>query len=268
MTINELLLHSQLNRLVIKSLLKHHLQCDDAALIINAHTLIDEAKMKLINSDWQKFNSGMPLNYILGFKEFYGRKFKVNSEVLIPRAETELLIDQILNLSTIKNNSTKILDLGTGSGCIAVTLKLEQDNWQIYATDNSLLALELARENAQFLKADVIFNSSDWFSEVRERFNVIVVNPPYIAKDDPHLVNLSYEPMMALTDYGDGLNNYRHLIINAHQYLYQNAYLIFEHGYNQATAIRNLFAINLNYHNIATFKDYAQIERITLAQKI
>ncbi|MCX8017423.1 MAG: peptide chain release factor N(5)-glutamine methyltransferase, partial [Rhodocyclaceae bacterium] len=161
--------------------------------------------------------AGEPIAYLVGEREFYGRRFGVTPAVLIPRPETELLVE--LGIAKVGAGRTAdVLDLGTGSGCIALTLALELPQAHVTAADASPAALAIARENAQRLGASVNFLLSDWFAQLpAQRFDLIVANPPYVAANDPHLTigDLRFEPLMALTDHGDGLGAIRTLVAAA-----------------------------------------------------
>jgi release factor glutamine methyltransferase len=182
--------------------------------------------------------AGEPLAYLLGEKEFYGRPFRVTPDVLVPRPDTETLID--VALACVRDRAApRILDLGTGSGCVAITLQLERPDASVWATDVSAAALAVARANAQTLGAGVTFLQGDWFAALGPgaTFDLIVSNPPYVAYADPHLAALRHEPPLALTDGGDGLQCLSILIGGAQTYLRGEGCLALEHGYDQAAAV-------------------------------
>jgi release factor glutamine methyltransferase len=211
---------------------------------------------------------GMPVAYLTGSREFWSREFKVTSDVLIPRPDTELLIELALQ-HLPKNAPCSVLDLGTGSGIIAITLAAERPLANVMATDLSLGALVVARENAERLQvSNVQFLQSDWFSQVTQReFDLIVSNPPYIAKDDPHLQqgDVRFEPDTALIAEDAGLRDIQNIADVARQYLCNGGYLLVEHGYDQQQAVQAIFK-RLNYQNIATHTDLSQNPRATLGQ--
>lgn len=186
--------------------------------------------------------AGEPIAYIVGAREFYGRGFEVSPAVLIPRPETELLVE--LALAEIPlDDTTTVLDLGTGSGCIAITLALELPRARVTAVERSPAALALARRNAQALGAAVEFSAGDWFSGLTGRsYDLIVANPPYIAAADPHLArgDLRHEPVAALASGEDGLDDLRRLIEGARLHLRRPGLLLLEHGYDQADAVQAL----------------------------
>lgn len=210
---------------------------------------------------------GTPIAYILGYREFWSIKLAVNPDTLIPRPETELLVERLLNLPLPA--TARILDLGTGSGAIALALAHEQPNWEIVATDVSSAALTVAKENAARLALEnVSFLLGSWFDAVSALetncFDVIVSNPPYIDADDPHLQagDLRYEPTLALTPGADGLLAYRTIAAQAPAYLRNNGRLLFEHGYSQGDAVRALLS---SYSDVTTYCDLAGHERVTAA---
>lgn len=213
-----------------------------------------------------RLQSGEPLAYIAGVKEFYSREFMVTPATLIPRPETELLVDEVISRAPLNG---RVLDLGTGSGCIAITVKLERPDLSLIGVDVSVDALDIARQNMLLLAAKVSFYQSDWYSglDSGDRFDIIVSNPPYIENNDEHLVNLSYEPLTALTDFADGLNCIRKITADAVKYLTNGGWLLIEHGYNQGMKVREIFA-SAGLCNVASHTDYAGIERITLGQKL
>lgn len=204
--------------------------------------------------------AGEPLAYVLGRREFYGRAFTVSPSVLVPRPETELLVD--LALEALRDLSTpRVLDLGTGSGCIAVTLALERADAQVVAADASPDALAIAQANAAALGARMQFIESDWFGSVAGSFDLIVANPPYVAAGDPHLAGLSHEPLHALTDHGDGLSCLRTIAMHAPEHLKPGGYLLVEHGYDQGAQVRRML-LATGFEQVRTVKDAMGIDRV------
>ena len=212
--------------------------------------------------------AGEPIAYLLGVREFYGREFLVSPAVLIPRPETEMLVDLVkdaLTASVGAGDTLTILDLGTGSGCIAISVALECVGVGVTAVDASIEALAVARSNARQLGASVDFIQSDWFKAIDgQRFNIIVSNPPYIAQGDAHLDqgDLRYEPAMALSCADDGLSAIRQIISEARDYLHPHGMLAVEHGYDQANSVRKLLEA-AGFAGIAQHKDIAGITRIS-----
>ncbi|WP_234084451.1 peptide chain release factor N(5)-glutamine methyltransferase [Azonexus sp. R2A61] len=213
---------------------------------------------------------GEPLAYLVGEAEFRGRVFQVSPDVLIPRPETEILIDLAVDRSkTLKN--PRLLDLGTGSGIVAISLALECPAAELVAVDLSPAAISVARNNAGRLGARVGFVESDWFSALAgQKFDLIVSNPPYVADGDPHLAlnGLPFEPQMALTDGepgGNGLACIRRIVGEAPAYLNAGGWLLFEHGYDQGEASRNLLRAT-GFQSAFTHPDLAGIDRVSGGQ--
>jgi release factor glutamine methyltransferase len=188
----------------------------------------------------QRRENHEPLAYILGYREFYGRRFRVDRSVLIPRHETEVLIEEALKF---ESKSARVLDLGTGSGCIAVTLKLERPLWLVDAVDISNAALQVARENAETLGADVTFRLSDLFEHVLQpQYDLIVSNPPYIGLDEPLPIEVKeFEPKQALYADDHGMAIYKRIAASVFDHLSEGGHLILEIGQTQGGAIQELF---------------------------
>lgn len=234
-------------------------------LITRSEEYLPPQQLEQLNHLITQRVAGEPLAYLLGEREFYGLRFKVNPAVLIPRADTELLVDLAL-LLTPPNG--KLLDLGTGSGAIAVSIGAHAPQMEISASDISPQALVIARENAENLLPDrksVQFYQSNWFSAIPiQTFNTIVSNPPYIVKDDQHLSqgDLRFEPINALTDHADGLSAYRSIINGAPAYFAKDAYLLMEHGYDQSDAVQELLR-QAGFNEVQSWPDLAGILRVT-----
>ena len=211
---------------------------------------------------------GEPLAYILGDAEFYGLTLSVTADTLIPRQDTELLVDAALELIPERAPWT-VLDMGTGSGAIAIAIAHHRPIAQVTALDASRAALAVAQDNACALRLPSIrFIHSDWFTALgHQRFDVIVSNPPYIAQNDPHLqaTSLPYEPISALTSGVEGLDDIRLLIKQAPNHLNADGWLLLEHGYDQGAAVRHLMQ-SVGFSAIATHRDYGNNDRITLGQ--
>jgi release factor glutamine methyltransferase len=207
---------------------------------------------------------GVPFAYLVGRREFYGRDFSVSPDTLIPRPETEHLVEWALALDLPENAG--VADIGTGSGCIALTLAAERPDWRVVGTDTSTQALAIAEINRTRLGADnarlVAGNLFEPLGE--ERFHLVVSNPPYVADGDPHLEqgDVRHEPRIALTPGPDGLSILRRLIHDAPDFLLPGAWLLLEHGYDQAEAVRSLFRTR-GFDEIESRKDLAGIERVT-----
>lgn len=227
-------------------LLMHVLGVNRAALLVHPQRVLTQHEQDAYAALVSARVAGKPVAQLIGTREFYGRIFRVNEHVLIPRPETELLVEQALARLSGRLPSPRALDLGTGSGAIAITLALENPALAVTAVDVSADALALARANAQALGATyVTFIESDWFSQVSNtRFNLIVANPPYIATGDPHLTSgdLRFEPSVALTDESaDGLASIRHIVQHAPDFLDDESWLLVEHGYDQGPRVAALF---------------------------
>lgn len=260
-TIRELITTTNLDKLEIKLLLRHVLSLSQSELIIYNDQVISAEELTKFNQLVEQRLSGIPIHYILGYKEFYSREFIVTKDTLIPRPETEFLIDEALKIT---KPGMRILDLGTGAGCIAITCKLEFSSLDITAIDKFPETLAVAKQNAERLAAAVNFIQSDWYENVSGEFDIIISNPPYIEQDDPHLTNLQYEPQYALTDFANGLSCYEKIIGAASTYLVSGGCIILEHGYTQKNAVVQILEDN-GFENIVTIKDYANLDRITRA---
>ncbi len=214
---------------------------------------------------------GEPLAYIVGYKEFFSLSLQVDPRVLVPRPDTETLVEwslAVLNLEALAP-PLKVLDLGTGSGAIALaiahSLKATNSEAQVTAVDASANALNVARENARRLGVDVAFIESFWLQEVQDRFHLIASNPPYIASADPHLAALVHEPLQALTAGVDGLDDIRHIIQQAPGHLLPGGWLLLEHGYNQAEHVRGLLG-RQGFLQVQSRQDLAGIARCSGGQ--
>lgn len=209
-----------------------------------------------------KRKSGYPIAYILGYKEFFGLRLKVTEDTLIPRPDTETLVEKALAF----NPQGKVLDLGTGTGAIILALKSElKASIDAYAVDLSKKALEVASFNSQKLNLPVTFIQSNWFSKLGDlKFSMIVSNPPYIQKDDIHLTqtSLPFEPIQALTSDDDGLLDIKLICKEAKKHLENGAPLLIEHGFNQGEKVRAIFT-EQGYKNVATIKDLGGNDRVT-----
>ena len=266
LSIRQLLSASPLNKLDTRVLLSFVTGFNSAQLISRDDSILSCELFEQYQQLQLRALAGEPLAYIIGSKEFYSYSFMVTPATLIPRPETELLVDEVL---THAPPHARVLDLGTGSGCIAISCKLSRLDLQVIGADKSIEALAIAQQNSLRLNANIEFIASNWFESISDvlKFDIIVSNPPYIEKNDEHLQNLSYEPSSALTDFADGLSCIRIIVASATQYLNSLGWLMIEHGYNQGQAVRDLFnAVGLI--NIQTKLDYAWIERFTVGQFI
>ena len=230
-------------------------------LFANLDYEVNSSEFKKFLSLVDERKSGKPFAYIKGSQGFYDNEFIVSSSTLIPRPETELLID-IIQDKLNPEKKLKALDLGTGSGIIAITLSEKYPKWEISATDKSKEALSVAKLNA---RNSINFYCGSWFEPLpQEKFDLIVSNPPYISANDPHLESLSFEPIEALVSGNDGLEDIRLIITQSPQYLNNGGLLLIEHGYNQKDRIIKL--LGDSFKNIQTFKDLNGIDRAIVAE--
>jgi release factor glutamine methyltransferase len=202
---------------------------------------------------------GEPVAYLTGHKEFYGLDLRVDKRVLVPRPDTETLVDWALDVLKPMTNAS-VIDLGTGSGAIALALKATRPDLRLSALDFSEDALAVARINAERLQLEVKFQQSAWLSRVEGRFSVIVSNPPYIAAQDEHLAALTHEPLQALASGADGLDDLRQIIQAAPAHLESGGWLLLEHGYDQAKQVRTLLAES-GFTEPQSRRDLSGIER-------
>lgn len=249
-----------LERLDAQLLLLHALgrpQNDRAWLLAHdTDALEEETQMRFIQLSRRRA-AGVPLAYLTGTREFHGLPLQVDARVLDPRPDTETLVDWALELLP---PSGSVIDLGTGSGAIALALRHARPDAQVSAVDASADALAVARANAQNLKLDVRFQQGDWLAGIDGRFDLIVSNPPYIAEGDPHLDQLSHEPAVALTSGPDGLGAIRTIVAQAPQRLLPGGWLLLEHGWDQADAVR-LRLRQAGFTDVQSRCDLAGIER-------
>ena len=264
-TVATLLAASGLPMLEARALLAHRMRVPRERLIAHPDAVVGAHDGDAFLELARRRACGEPLAYLLGEKEFYGRSFVVSPDVLVPRPETELLVDLALaRMRTVER--PRVLDLGTGSGCIAVTLALECPGARVTATDASAAALAVARRNAERQEADVEFHLGDWYGALPADsvFDMIVANPPYVAPGDPHLADLRFEPLRALTDGRDGLACLEAIIAAAAARLAPRGWLVVEHGYDQSAAVGALFAAA--EFDAQTVADGAGQPRVTLGQ--
>ncbi|MDH5368887.1 MAG: peptide chain release factor N(5)-glutamine methyltransferase [Gammaproteobacteria bacterium] len=228
-------------------------------------TLNDEAFNKF-NRLLERRMHGEPIAHIVGKRGFWSLNLKVTADTLIPRPDTERLVELALEIIP-QPAQWKILDLGTGTGAIALSLAKERQACFITATDQSTKALEVAKQNAANNQINNIeFIQSNWFEKLENRyFDMIVSNPPYICDNDPHLKigDVRFEPLSALTAGADGLNDIRTIINNSHHYLNKNGVLLIEHGFDQADVVCDLLK-TANFIKVRNFKDYGGNPRVSI----
>ncbi len=252
-------------------LLQYTLQTNRAHLATHPERVLSDAEKNRFSDYVERRKSGEPVAYIVGEREFFGLTFKVTPAVLIPRPETELLVEQALERIP-EHRPARVLDLGTGSGAIAIAIAKHRPLAHVTAVDASKAALEIASQNARWLLGERIscveFLHSDWFSAVRnEPFDLIVSNPPYVAEGDAHLDqgDLRFEPKTALAAGPRGLSALAHIARNAAPRLVPGGWLLLEHGYDQGNACNELMAA-AGFAHVATHQDLAGIDRVTLGQ--
>lgn len=250
----------------VRLMMQQVLNVNHAWLISHANDVLSAAQMNAFNAIFKRRLAGEPMAYILGKREFYGLNLKTNPATLIPRPDTEVLVESAL-AKIPTNTPSNVLDLGTGSGAIALAIASQRTLANITAVDFSEEALKVAQENAAALNLNhVTFKESSWFSEIgHQQFDLIVSNPPYIAKDDVHLRqgDLRFEPITALASGADGLDDIRVIVANAPHYLNQNGWLMLEHGYDQADAVSRLLA-GRGFTQVSHALDLAGIQRVTM----
>ena len=268
--------------------LLHVLQKSPSFLITDGNYQLTDAEQAQFNTGIAQMQAGTPLAHLTGKQAFWSLEFEVNEHTLIPRPDTEVLVEQVLDWITQHKNSLSVLndepilapyqllDLGTGSGCIAISLAHElatiyPKQWQVTALDFSTEALAVAKHNAQLNRvSNIQFLHSDWFSvlngsETTERplFDVIVSNPPYIVDNDHHLDKLKAEPLSALVAPDNGLGDIKQIAEQARDYLVRGGLLAVEHGYDQGELVRQMFT-DFGYDQVKTMKDYGGNDRVTL----
>lgn len=260
-------------RLDIEILLTHILQKNRTYLFTWPEQELTAEQTKVFNEFFARRLTGEPVAHIIGQREFWSLPLMVNNSTLIPRPDTELLVEATLGLFTEDdaNQARRLLDLGTGTGAIVLALAHEKNAWQCVGLDKELAAVELAEKNRVQLKLNnVSIQCSDWFSalEAEVSFDVIVSNPPYIDPSDEHLKegDVRFEPLSALIADNHGLADLEFIISHAPKYLSANGWLLVEHGYDQGSAVRDLF-IASHFDQVNTFRDFGGNERVTLGKK-
>ena len=237
---------------------------DRAWLLAHDTYELDTASLNRLEVLEQRRLAGEPMAYITGIREFFGLPLQIDARVLDPRPDTETLVEWALDRLPAQSPCA-VIDLGTGSGAIALAIKHQRPHAVVSAVDASADALTVARHNAAQLRLAVHFIQGHWLCKVQGAFDLIVSNPPYIRADDPHLASLRHEPLQALASGADGLEDIRAIIGQAPVHLNAGGWLLLEHGYDQAEAVRRLFA-QAGWHNVQSRRDLAGIERCTGAQ--
>ena len=254
-------------KLEARFILEHVLKITQKEIIQKIDEDIHTDHQTQIEYITEKRIGGTPLPYLLGEWAFYGRIFKVNPHVLIPRADTETLIERALSKINPRDHYD-ILDLGCGAGIIGITIALERPLSKVALIDQSKDAIQNTKENQSLHQVtNITIQKSDWFSALdQKRFDVILSNPPYLEENDPHLLQgLEDEPLDALVSGPTGIEAIHHIIENAKNYIKPSGWLFIEHGYNQAKILKDLFEKN-GYRHIENAKDIHGIHRVTFAQ--
>ena len=261
---------SRIDRNEARQLLQNVCGCSHADLIANPERELTAEQLAQFEAQLLRREAGEPLAYLLGSAFFGGLEFSVSKAVLIPRPDTEVLVEQAKRRAQALT-APRIVDLGSGSGIVAIVLAKHCPSARVTAVDLSHSALAVARANAQRHAAPVRFLEGDWYAPLAaERFDLIVSNPPYIADGDPHLANdgLPFEPPLALTDGvagGDGMACIQALIAGARDHLLPGGWLLIEHGYDQAVKARSLMAA-AGFFDVASWRDESSIERVSGGQ--
>jgi len=265
-TVRSLTAACRLPRLETRMLLEQALRRPRAWLLAHDDESLPEAAVQLFLEWVRRREAGEPMAYLLGEREFMGWMFEVTPDVLIPRPDTETLVATALDIIRDRP-AVRVLDLGTGSGAIAISLALMCPDAVVHASDASHAALAVARRNGERLNAAVQWHQGDWYAalaDVEPGFDLIVSNPPYIASEDPHLAqgDLRFEPTTALTDGADGLQALRAIAQGAGAWLKPGGWLWLEHGWDQAQAVRALL-LTYGFTEVGSRCDLAGIERIS-----
>ena len=249
---------------VAEWLMRERLNWSKTELILNYKNEMPMEEIKQFDKDFKEFLKGKPMQQIIGHEWYYDRKFKVTKNTLIPRPETEEWQDQVLK--ELSQKPLKVLDIGTGTGILAITHKLERPDDQVTATDIKVDALAVAKENAENLKSDITFKQGDLLEPVAgEQFDLVLCNPPYISQNEIEVMDqtvLDYEPKDALFAEDDGLEIYKAIAQSIKNYLTTGATLFFEIGYQQGEKVTNIFKQVFPKATIEVWQDFNQLDRV------
>lgn len=260
---------SQSARLDAELLIAHVLNIPRSRFISHPEQTLDNHQLNSIRDLVQRRAAGEPIAYLLGHKHFWDLELKVTADVLIPRPDTELLVETALTLFA-EEDDIQVLDLGTGSGAIAIAIAKARPRWHVCASDASKAALSVAIENAEhYLLHNISLLQSHWFEKlvVDKRYHLIVSNPPYVPEHDPHLQqgDVRFEPQQALVSGNDGLDDIRYLIAESKNHLLADGWLMLEHGYDQGDRVQQLFVEN-GYMDVQQRKDLGGHIRVTFGR--
>ncbi len=258
------LIESSSARLDVELLLMHAIGKNRSFLYAWDNYELKETELEMFEKLFKERLQGKPIAYLIGKREFWSMEFLVNEHTLIPRPETELLVE--IALKYLPKNAT-VFDMGTGTGCIALVIKKERPDCRILGIDKSLNSLEIAKQNAQNLNLNIEWIESDWFSNIKIKADMIISNPPYIGEFDSHLMqgDVRFEPRSALISGVDGLKDIKYLIDNAKFFLNANGWLFLEHGFEQGFTIKSLLK-NACYTNIKLYQDSNGLDRVSGGQ--
>lgn len=254
---------------LLERLLCDRLNWTKTDYILNAQTIVLDEHRTQFRLDVDRLVDGEPLQYIVGYEYFYGRCFKVDRNVLIPRPETELLVEKVLEILQYKSNCKRIIDIGTGSGAIGVTVALENINCQVTLSDISQQALTVAIDNADQLGANVNTVCSDVFDNIDDTFDMIISNPPYISHEEVLVMDdsvLNFEPHLALFAENKGLAIYEKILKQAQEVLSPDGVIAFEIGFQQGEDLKRLANYYFSNKKCTVYKDYAQLDRMVIIE--
>ena len=266
----EILKQANIEDPILKSriLLSYILKKEKEYLITHDEDELSDEIYKDFIEKIKRLKNNEPIQYVINKQEFMGIELYVNNDVLIPQPDTEILVEEIISLTKNKTKNLKILDLCTGSGAIVISLGKILKKCELFASDISPKALNIAQQNSIKNNTQIVFIESNLFENISEQFDIIVSNPPYIETETINTLSkeVRYEPLIALDGGKDGLEFYRKIITNAKKYLKENGYLALEIGYNQREKVEKIL-INNKYKNIYSKKDLSGNDRIVIAQK-
>ena len=253
-------------RIEVQCLLQAVLNVSRAYLMTWPERALDADESSRYSGFIERRLKGEPVAYLLGEREFFGHAFRVTPATLIPRPDTELLVELALQ-RTDEMGMSLVLDMGTGSGAIAISIAYARPGLEVVALDASEEALDVAAENARALNLrNLRFLKSDWFSDVGgERFDLIVSNPPYIEEGNRHLQGLRFEPRSALVSGADGLDDIRRIVAGARKHLNSGGWLMLEHGYDQAECVRDLLRQS-GFAEVSSARDLSGVERVSMGR--